>query len=320
MLAQYKGIFYALFSSMTFTCTNFTIKRLRVDFFDALLCRFFLQTSILAAYILYKRNGFIHGTKFFMAMQLVRTLIGTTSFFLLFHAYRYLPQPVLTTCRYTQVVWTAIFTRIVFRERITKLTILAIVFNLSGVLFVAQPSFLFTKQQTAAGNRTADIDFESDRTSFTFGLFLAITSAIFASMSMTMNKKLLVSNIPQSVIMFDFSFVTFILLIVYHLHKRLVLDAYAKQTMFTPQFHMASVISLAQVMSAVVANRALRIENLSVFAVVRSSDILFSLTLQTLFTRTKPDGYMLMGASLVIVSIILVAIAKYRKSREKTTD
>ncbi|CAF1634748.1 unnamed protein product, partial [Adineta ricciae] len=54
VIKRCTGIFYALCGSFIFTCSGFLIKQLRVDFFDALLVRFLLQSIILVAFILYK--------------------------------------------------------------------------------------------------------------------------------------------------------------------------------------------------------------------------------------------------------------------------
>ncbi|CAF5219712.1 unnamed protein product, partial [Rotaria magnacalcarata] len=44
IISRCTGIILALIASCFFTCSSFIIKQLRVDFFDALLIRFFLQT------------------------------------------------------------------------------------------------------------------------------------------------------------------------------------------------------------------------------------------------------------------------------------
>ncbi|UJR35752.1 hypothetical protein I4U23_028501 [Adineta vaga] len=323
IIKRCTGIFYALCGSFIFTCSGFLIKQLRVDFFDALLVRFLLQTIILFVFILYKKNKFIHGSNQLILLQIVRTIVGTSGLFLFFLSYRYIPLPDLTTCRYTQVIWTAILTMIIFHERISIATSLAIIFTLTGVTLVAQPTFLFTNYQSSTNqskilsNQIADIDFESDKSYRLLGLCLALGCALSISFSMVLNKKLIVSKIPQSVIMFEFSCLTFILLIINHIYNRFILDKYVKQTMFTWQFFLAASASLMQVFSSTLTQRAIKLENPSIISVVQSSDILFAIILQNLFSKVKSNWFVLIGSFLVTTSIFLVGVDKFWKDRKK---
>ena len=83
------------------------------------------------------------GSKNLIILQIIRSLSGSSGLLLFYASYRYIPLPDVTTCRYTQVIWTAILCMIIFRERISIPTVFAIIFTLTGVVFVAQPTFLF---------------------------------------------------------------------------------------------------------------------------------------------------------------------------------
>lgn len=323
VIKRCKGIFYALCGSFIFTCSGFLIKQLRVDFFDALLARFILQSIILTAFILYKKNKFIHGSNKLILLQIIRTMIGSSGLFLFFLSYRYIPLPDLTTCRYTQVVWTAILAMIVFHDRISISTILAIILTLTGVVLVAQPTFLFPNQSSPVNqtkivvNRTADIDFESDKSYRLLGLCLALACALSISCSMVLNKKLIVSKIPQSIIMLEFSLLTLIILILNHIYNRFIVHKYEKQTMFTWQFFLAASVSLMQVLSSTITQRAIKLEHPAIISVVQSSDILFAIILQNLFSRVKSNWFVILGSFLVTASIFLVGIDKFWKDRKK---
>ena len=116
------GIFYALLGAILFTCSGFTIKQLRVDFFDALLCRFILQTFILIVFVYYKRYKILNGTWNLILLQIVRTTLASGGLFFFYASYRYIPLPDLTTFRYTQVIWTAILATESFSYNVINLS------------------------------------------------------------------------------------------------------------------------------------------------------------------------------------------------------
>jgi drug/metabolite transporter (DMT)-like permease len=320
IISRCTGIFYALIASCLFTCSGFIIKQLRVDFFDALLARFVLQTSILTIFILYKKNKFITGSTNLIILQIIRTITACSGFVLFYMSYRYIPLPDLTTCRYTQVVWTTIIAMIIFRERVSIVSILAIIFTLTGVLFVAQPTFLFQNNPQISSNRTNQTDFESDQSHRVLGLSLAIACALSISLSMVLNKKLLMSKIAQSILMFQYSFLILCLLILNHIYNRFIVQKYLHQTMFTWQFFLAASVSFMQVCSSTLTQKAMKLEHPAIISVVQSSDILFAIILQNLFTQAKSNGFVLIGSFLVTTSIFLVGFNKFWKDRKKVSE
>jgi drug/metabolite transporter (DMT)-like permease len=314
------GIFYAFIGSSVFTCSGFIIKQLRVDFFDALLFRFLLQTLIVTAFILYKKTSLIHGSMNLIIVQIIRAIISSMGLLLFYSSYRYIPLPDVTTCRYTQVVWTAIIAMIIFHERISIATLFAIMFTLTGVTFVAQPTFLFNNNHQILSNETNTTDFEADKSYRVLGLSLGLGCAVSISFSIVLNKKLILSKIPQSIIMFQLSFLNLCLLILYHIYNRFILCKYAHQTMFTWQYFVAASVSLFQVFSTTITQKAIKLEHPSIIAVVQSSDIIFAILLQNLFTRVKSNSFVLIGSFLVTTSIFLVGINKFRQDQNKSSE
>ncbi|CAF3540106.1 unnamed protein product [Rotaria socialis] len=326
IIGRCTGIVFALIASCFFTCSSFIIKQLRVDFFDALLIRFFLQTGIILAFILYKKNKFINGSTNLIILQIVRAIIAVSGLLLFFWSYHYIPLPDLTTCRYTQVVWTAIIAMIIFRERISISTVLAIIFTLTGVVLVAQPTFFFGNHQVFSNaskvemNKSNTTNFDLEKSNRLLGLCLALGCAVSISLSIVINKKLLVSKIPQSIIMLQFSLLNLAVLFLNHMYNRLILHKYADRTMFTWQFFLAASVSLFQVISSTLTYRAIKLEHPSIISIVQSSDILFAIALQNLFTNQKSNWFVLFGSLLVTTSIFLVGVPKFLLSRKQSLE
>lgn len=306
------GIFYALLGSSLFTSSGFIIKQLHVDFFDALLARFIVQTTILAIFIFYKHYQIIRGSTKLVLLQITRMFLACGGLLLFYSSYRYIPLPDLTTFRYTQVIWTAILAMIIFHERISPATVLAIILTIIGVLCVAQPTFLF--QRTSISTKA------TDQKSRLIGLILGLLCALSISGSIVLNKKLLVLKIPQSIIMFHFSSFNLFILIIYQIYQRVFLESFAKQTMFTWQYFLAASVSLIQLLSSTITQKAIKLEHPSIISVVQSSDILFAIILQNIFTNEKSNWLVILGSCLVTTSIVLVGGYKLWQDRKKSCE
>ena len=127
-------------------------------------------------------------------------------------------------------------------------------------------------------------------------------------------------KIPHSVLIFQFASLNFVLLFSYHLHNRFVRHAYVDRTMFTRHYVMAGSVSLLQLVSSTIAQKAIKSEHPSVISIVQSSDILVAVLLQNLFTQEKSNGLVLVGAVFVTASICLVGIQKLWKDRERSVE
>jgi drug/metabolite transporter (DMT)-like permease len=90
--------------------------------------------------------------------------------------------------------------------------------------------------------------------------------------------------------------------------------------MFTWQYFVAASVSLFQVFSTTITQKAIKLEHPSIIAVVQSSDIIFAILLQNLFTRVKSNSFVLIGSFLVTTSIFLVGINKFRQDQNKSSE
>jgi drug/metabolite transporter (DMT)-like permease len=318
-LRRCTGIFYALIGSSLFTCSGFIIKQLGIDFFDALLCRFIIQTILLTIFICYKHYKILNGSFNLILLQIIRVILASSGLLLFYLSYCYIPLPDLTTFRYTQVIWTAILAMIIFHDRISIPTIVAIILTLIGVVCVAQPTFLFNNSQILLNTNVTTTKY-LDKSSRFLGLSLALACAFSISGSIVLNKKLLVLKIPQSVLMFQFSFLNLFILIINHIRNRLILHKYSNETMFTWRYLIAASVSLIQLISSTVTQKAIKLEHPSIISVVQSSDILFAILLQNLFANEKSNWLVILGSALVTTSIFLVGSHKLWNDRKKISD
>jgi drug/metabolite transporter (DMT)-like permease len=213
---------------------------------------------------------------------------------------------------------------LIFHERISIPTVLAIILTITGVVCVAQPTILFDKLDNTNTTMIKTNIIQSDKSVRLFGLCLALGCALSISASIVLNKKLLVLKIPQSVLMFQFSFLNLLILSINQIRNRFILHMYSNQTMFTWQYLIAALISILQLFSSTLTQKAIKLEHPSLISVVQSSDILFAILLQNIFTNEKSNWLVLIGSALVTTSIFLVGGYKlyhdHKKSSEETTN
>jgi drug/metabolite transporter (DMT)-like permease len=90
--------------------------------------------------------------------------------------------------------------------------------------------------------------------------------------------------------------------------------------MFTWQYFVAASVSLFQVFSTTITQKAIKLEHPSIISVVQSSDILFAILLQNLFANEKSNWLVILGSALVTTSIFLVGSHKLWNDRKKISD
>ncbi|CAF1412455.1 unnamed protein product [Didymodactylos carnosus] len=318
---RFSGIIYCLLSAFLFTVPMFIIKQLKVDLFDALLPRFILQVIIFPIYLKIKGQNILNGTKQMHFLVFMTCVFATLGYIAFFVGYNYLPLPDLTTIRYSQVIWTAIAGMILFRQKPTVPLVIGIILTVTGIILVAQPTFLFnTKQQHTqiTYNTTTNITLIKPHISYHLvGFTLALLCSIFQSINVLINKKIYSTYKIQHVyILLMFSIQFLIVLIINLLYKYFV-KHFLLSTFLTWQYLVSSVVCLLTGVSSILILMSIKREHPSVFTVVQTSDILFAMLLQNIFTKVKSNLFVLLGSSLVLISIFLVAGHKLYLDRKK---
>ncbi|CAF1078840.1 unnamed protein product [Didymodactylos carnosus] len=311
-----SGIFYSLTSSFLFTCSTFVVKQLKVDLLDALILRLILQTVTIIAFIIYKKYPFFSGTKKQLLLQLVCCLSGAGALTAFFVGYRYIPLPDLTTLAYTRVIWTLLLTSIIYREKPSIAILGAIPLAILGVIFVAQPTFLFNNKMPQVSNMilNSTITVTNSSKYRYIGFSVALFCALSSSVNVILFKQLVTCKIKSSVLMFQFVIVALSILILNQFYKYFI--EHKPIILLKWQFIIASFICLLQILSSTLVQKAIKRENPSVYTILCSSDIIYAIILQNLFTNMKSDLFALLGSLLVISSVILIGGYKLFKNRQ----
>ena len=309
-ITRFSGIFYAILASLLFTSATFVVKNLGIDLLDALLLRFTLQTIITFIFAWYKHYTLLGGTARQIFLQIVCCIVSAGGFFLYFVALRYIDLSDTNTLVYTRVVWTVVLGVIVYRERPSLGTLLALPLTLLGVVFVTQPKFLFSSKLAT----TINVDSKFRLLGFVLAVICALTSAA----SVLLFKQLISTSkdIKPSVLSLQFTSSVLIVLILNQLYKIF----YASTTVsfayiLTWRYLLSSFVSLISIGGTVLSQKAIKREHPAVFQLLGSADIIFALILQNLFTSVRSNLYALLGSALVICSVILLGVTRIINER-----
>ena len=320
-IQRFSGILYALLASVLATCSNFLLKQLHINILDVLVIRCSAQALISIAFILYK--GYRPYPETHAIRVIIRSLFAASGTIAFYYCLSLLPLPDLTTLRYTQVVWTALLAMIIFRERITLPTIIACILTFIGVVCVAQPTFLFSTNRSR--NQTLSETRKIQNQQHFIGLFLALSCAITISLSIVLNKTLIQRKVRQSIIMLYFLLTTLLALILIRIYTWIFIHRTSNEqwnfraNYLNRDFIFASIITISQLIPMVLSQKAVKREHPSIITVVQSSDILFALILQNVFTDIKTNLLALLGSTLVLTSIFLVGGHKLWLDRQNRT-
>jgi drug/metabolite transporter (DMT)-like permease len=309
-ISRFSGIFYTLMASFLFVCTTFTIQQLGIDLLDALILRFFLQTIITFIFVLYKHYTVLGGTVQQIFLQIICCTTGAVGFFIFFVAIRYIELSDATTLCYTRVVWTVVLSVIVYRERPSIGTLIALPLTLFGVVFVTQPSFLFPSINSSINPISIKLRM--------LGFALAFACSLTSAINVLLFKRLISTSrdIKPSVLNLQFSFFVFISLMLNQLYKIFYLQTPTSFTyILSWRYLVSSVVCLISILASVLTQKAIKREHPAVFLLLGSADIIFALILQNIFTPIRSNLYALLGSGLVISSVILLGISRIINER-----
>lgn len=304
---RFSGIIYALTSSLLFTCAAFSLKRLGVSLVDTLLLRIVLQTIITFVFASTKHYSLLPGTGKQIFLQMVCCAAGSGSFIVYFIALNYAELSDVTTLCYTRVIWTVIFSIFVYRERPALSLLIALPITLLGVVFVTQPSLIFSS--TVSSNNSFRI----------IGLILAIISSVSSATNVLSFKQLVSTSkeMKSSVINFQYCSAVLVLLIIYQCYQKFVCHVgLSWEFVFSWKYILGSVICLVMMVCNILTQKAIKREHPAIFTLLGSADIIFALVLQNLFTNKRSNLFALLGSTLVILSVLIIGVSKMRTDRQ----
>ncbi|CAF3597969.1 unnamed protein product [Rotaria sp. Silwood1] len=312
IVTRLLGILYSLLATFIVTISLFITKEIKIDASDALIPCYLLHSIILIIYMKFIKHHSLYkqANQKEILILCIHAFCYSTGAFTFLLAFRYLILPDLTTIRFTQIIWTAIMTSIIYREKPSISMIISILLTTIGVIFVAQPSFLFSKTSNINKNNTSN-----DYYQHLIGVCIAFYAAIVLSIMVVSNKYLFSKyKTKQSLIIFHFAFLTLLMLVANVFYKyNFFIDTIQtfKNDFFNWRYLVASFICLSHMLALILVQKAIKREHPSIFTITQSCGILFSILLQNIFSSVKSNLLSIFGSILVLTSILIITGFKF---------
>jgi drug/metabolite transporter (DMT)-like permease len=223
-----------------------------------------------------------------------RGLMGTVSMGLGFAGLAYLPLPEVTAIGYAAPLLAVIFAAMYLDERVPWLNWLAVLLGLCGVLVVLYP-------------RLTIFDRTTDGYSDLLGVFLVLGCAVFAALAQTVVRKLLETDrTPVIVLWFSVTATSLSLLTL----------PYGWVIPLRADFAALAASGLVGAFAQILMTESYRFAGASTVSPLDYASLLFALAIGYAIFDETPSTSLLMGAPLVILAGVLVAISRGGTDRD----
>lgn len=232
-------------------------------------------------------------------MLILRCFVGSTGLMLSFYAFRHMPLADASVIIFSSPVFVAIFARVFLKELCGIFNVVTVILTLIGVILITRPTILF-------GNSVPSLIDEQiiDKHFGIWGPVAALSATLFGANAYVLLRAL--KGLHFSVIMTNFGAfaLCYTILITWYLG-----------VLCWPQCgtDRLLVIALAifSFLGQILLTIALQIEQAGPVAIARSADIVFAFIWQVMFFKEVPNGYSIIGAFLVVCSVILTGLRKW---------
>lgn len=266
-----------------------------------------------------------------LKLLLIRGAAGSATIILGFFSVKYLDIGDIETLSNSAVIITAILSRFFLNEKLTVSHILALILTITGVLFIVRPSFLFNLEENieillhvnlSETNYTHSEIIDHSNRSFIetmIGVSIVLSSALCFSITQVSVRKLCLMNahfsvatlypaligLPVSLI------ISFILLATNNSN----IDLEKNKDVFLLHLGYAVIGGLFGTACNVTIQYALRFEDATKIAMVKTFGVLFSFILQYIFLDIKVDFLGVIGAVIIVSAILFVLSLKIFDSK-----
>lgn len=338
MLELLKGYLLIIAYSFVISINDILLKMsFTLSATDSAIIRYLLQLITMFIIIKYKKLSLLGSPKDRMLLT-IRALTGVGALFFVFFAVKLINPSDFKVINHSNIIFTAILARIFLKEKLTVVHFVTFCLSVVGVLFIAQPRFLFESHiQISVLNETVNAtdsliainanSLITDKSlATTFGIIFTILAAATVGTSHVILKKLCNNNVHFSVATIYAAYYGLPLAII--LSTALTLGGIthkefkAKEIEYLP-LHLlyTTIASFIGIFAQVLLNLALKYEDPTKLGIVKTIDVFFVFFLQYFLLSIKVNLFSLLGALSIILGAILLLLfklfeAKLRHSRK----
>ncbi|CAF0788351.1 unnamed protein product [Adineta ricciae] len=324
-LHAHSGVWYMLTSNILFACCTFSLKLIPADMFDIMIVRFAVQTIVFGIYAICYKHYSVFDTHGQPIASVLNVLMSSGTNLTYLAAFYFLPLSDLNTIKYTYIVWAAILAVIFLKERFRLINGISLALTVAGLLLATKPQFfikIFSEMfietpknisLTTIATTTVLNQVTTTSSYYYLGVILAFISSLTKAIQMIARKQLVKTKQPYSVMNFQFTAFALIIALSYSLIRRIWQPVgYPWKWMFSA----GVIIGAIQLIVNTFLAKALKRENVQLVSIIGTFDILYACLLQYIFLKLTKSGMFYVGASLIVISAIILSIDNHSRSQK----
>ncbi|KAI4495911.1 hypothetical protein M0802_008317 [Mischocyttarus mexicanus] len=291
---KWLGIFLAFISGAFFTISSALVKAVRnVDPMILLMIRAILQILVMVI-IAIRTTKNIFGPKNQQMLIHLQGFVGGMTVSLLFYSFRKLPLGDATTIIFSSPIIVIILSFVFLKEPCGLLRIIVAAILFTGVILVARPPLLFQIRKA----ESYDI----------VGYVYALTAALFTALNIVIIRKC--QEIHYSIIVLNLSIWSLVTATFFFF----VIPGNNEHKLILPNDWLTwgkiISLSLTGLGGQVLVANALKIEGAGKVSITRSLDIILAYIVQIYIFEDEPSSTSIIGAILIIFSVISMGFEK----------
>lgn len=324
----YHGIFYGMLSALFLGLSNTLIKKTETTSgSEQALMRYIVQFILMLTGIILTKSHPL-GPKGSRHLLMVRGTMGCGGMIGLHFAIKLINPSDAVALLHLNTMIVTILARIFLKELLSIAHLTCLILSFIGVVFIAQPMFLFNQQfssfNLSSVNLTHNIgkDFDIDpyasvsNLEFAIGISLAILAAVLSSITAVALKKLSNNKVHYSVTTMyacyfglPTSTIMSVVMLATGITKK---DPHMLDDIpsFALQLFYSFSSGLCGTLSQVLINVSLKYEDASRVSIYRSTDLFFTYIFQYFWLNISTNFYSGIGAFLIIFGTILILVYK----------
>ena len=337
-LTSYYGIIFALLSAILLSISNVLVKK--AYFFsgtDISLIRFVIQLFVMILIALRTKN-YLMGTKENRKNLIIYGIFSLLLITFLFLSIKFINPSEVTALYQLNMIMVPIIARFILKEKFRIIFILSLVMSILGVIFIAQPSFIFKKENDYIylnysyinqTNHTSLNENKGNKYDQAFGITSAILAAFFGALSFVVSRNLAqakvhysVVNLYQSYLGIPISFLISLIMDltgvqIYDMNLMLDVESLFIQTLSGIGSAVFGVVLQICLILAVKYEETLKV------SMVFSNSLLFTFIFQYLILNINTNLFSTIGALLIFLStltIILIQMFEKKSLKKNQTD
>lgn len=229
-------------------------------------------------------------------MLILRSFTGATALMLSFYAFRHMPLSDASVIVFSVPVFTTIFARMFLKEPCGWFSVISVIITLIGVILITRPQVIF-------GNTVESLG-DNGQAPEMWGAVAALSSTLFGANAYVILRAL--KDVHFSVIMTNFG--------MYGLIQCLIVTLFIG-ALCLPVCGMDRILIVAlavfSFLGQILLTVALQMEQAGPVAIARSTDIVYAFIWQVLFFKEIPNRFSIIGAILVMSSVILTGLRRW---------